>query len=237
MRILQPDISETEMAAINAAVVRWEQRDFRPIPVREVRSWRRAYYGVAALAAFLIVGVIVGVGVFSAPAGEAIVQEEFARSESRPFKAQMSDEPYKAWEVTRSARTDKGIAAETIEERAPGAHQSGRLYLLEKDYDRAILLLQEAAAKPKVSPQALNDLGVAYLERDNAGDLESARKAFDDALVLDKSLSPAVFNMALVYERQHMAPEAILALKRYLDLDPKSGWATEVHEKLEELQK
>lgn len=239
MRILQPDISETEMAAINAAVVQWEQRDLRPISVREVRSWKRTYYGVAAFAALLIVAVIVGVGVFSAPSGEEIVQQEFARSESRPFEARMSDQTYKAWSVTRAPQVDEGIGAleQKIAERDPGAYEKGRIYLAGKKYDKAIPFLQEAADGPKVSPQTLNDLGVAYLQRDNAGDLESAEKAFEEALVQDKTLSAAVFNMALVQERRGMIGEAIQVLKRYLDLDPKSGWAKEVREKLEELQK
>ena len=239
MRVLQPDISETEMAAINAAVVRWEQRDVRPIPVREVRSWKRAYYGVAALAAFLIVAVSVGVGVFSAPAGEEIVQQVYAQGKSRPFEAQMSNLTYKAWEVTRAPQTEQAISplAQEMTERSAGAYENGRFYLVEKDYDTAIRLLERASDDPKVSPTALNDLGVAYLERGNEGDLKRAQKAFKDALALDKTFSPALFNTALLYERREMIPEAIQALKGYLDLDKNSKWAQEVQDKLEELQK
>jgi len=236
MRILQPDISEQEMAAVNAAVVRWEQRDLRAIPSRQVRSWKRVYFALATLAAVLVMGVLVLVGVFSA---QDRIQQVLAASPDRPFEAEMANQPYRPLKQTRGPETDREFAAQAKEmsKQATEAYDIGRWRLLGKEYDSAIEQLQVAANDPGVSSEVLNDLGVAYLLRDEPGDPDRAKQQFDLALQRDPKFLPALFNLGLLYDSTNKLEDAGRVWQQYLDLDSESGWAKEVRRNKEDSKK
>jgi tetratricopeptide (TPR) repeat protein len=107
------------------------------------------------------------------------------------------------------------------------SHQMGRFYLLQKKFSRAIQYLEPASREVGASAAVHNDLGVAYLESGETTNVDKSGSEFRTALRLDPSFAPAVFNLALFYERANRPAEAETQWKRYLELDPGSGWAKE----------
>ena len=68
------------------------------------------------------------------------------------------------------------------------------------------------------------------------GKLEAGQE-FRHALNLDPAFAPAVFNLALFYERTNAAEQAAVQWKRYLQLDPNSDWAREARDRLQGLSR
>jgi tetratricopeptide (TPR) repeat protein len=237
MRVLQPDLNEHEMALVNAAVARWEQRDLRPIPIEIRPARRRLFLAFAALAAVLVAGIIVRFSFFSTPVGEEIVQQLFEAGPGRLFQGQMSGQPYRRRLIqTRGRENDSQMAAlaQAASERTE-AYERGRIALASGDFDKAIPELEAAAKDPDVSSNVLNDLGVAYLERGKSDeDLTAAERHFLTALDRNDKFLPALFNLGLVYDRLGNTEKAIGAWEKYQKLDWESGWAEEVREKLDE---
>lgn len=221
MRVLQPDISPGEHDAVEKAVAQWERRDPRPTPRHAGRSRKRALlYG--AIAALIVVVVLVRGLLLQGPDDLVLaVLENY-----RPFEAQMDRQPYNEPNATRGPDNapNLGILSEELLKRSPDDYELGRWALLGKDYDKAIQFLTAATAEPKV----LNDLGVAYLNRNGSGDLELARQKLEAALRLDDTYRPAIFNLCLLYELQGLTADADRERTRYLKLDQESGWAKEL---------
>jgi len=233
MRILQPDLSEQEMAAVDAAVAHWDQRGLRPIPARPVRSWRRVYFAIAGLAAVVALAVLVGRGAFSSPTA---IQKVFATSSERSFEAQMSNQPYVAYKQTRGPETNLEIVAQAGEmsRQAADAYEKGQLLLFAKQYNSAVEQLTSAANDPGVSSGVLNDLGVAYFQRNEDGDWDKAERQFKLALERDQKFLPAIFNLGLLYDARGETSAASDAWQQYRNLDSESGWAKEVRQKQED---
>jgi tetratricopeptide (TPR) repeat protein len=229
MRLLQPDITPDESGAINKAMARWEQRDFRPIPAQRPRLWRTTYYAFAGVAAVLVVGIALWVG-FGQPIGEEEVQRIF--SQQRRFAAQIANQPYREFNPTRSPQSENFTdIIEDLTKQGATAYRQGRLNLGAGDYDAAVRNLSMAAADRNPPAEVLNDLGVAYFQRDADGDTELAKAQFDAALRKNDKFPPAVFNLALWFEREGDLKGAEPLWRRYLSLDGESGWAEEIKAK------
>lgn len=120
----------------------------------------------------------------------------------------------------------------TIGQQSAGAQQArGIAALIVGDIDRAVRLLEEAAAQSPSNARVLNDLAVAYLVRgrrpNQSEDLSKALATVNRALSADRSVEEAWFNRAYALERLSMSKEARDAWQAYLTIDDRSGWADE----------
>ena len=231
MRLLRSDIDPEEGAELQLAITQWDRGNLTPIrPVRSTGFWKRVSY-IAGIAAVLVLALMFGLPSWQSTA-EDLVQDLLQKT--RPFDAQLSRQPYLARSATRSGENTGSSErlAEEMRSRAADSYQLGRFYLLREDYETAVQFLEKAAAEPNTSSEVHNDLGVGYLQRNQEGDLERARREFENAIAEDNMFRPAVFNLSLLYELNGMTAESEGLWKRYLELDPNSGWSQEVRRKL-----
>ncbi|MBD0372764.1 MAG: CHAT domain-containing protein [Pyrinomonadaceae bacterium] len=127
-------------------------------------------------------------------------------------------------------------------------HALGKLYLSERQFDKAIDQFESALNSAPDDAELHNDLGVALLEggriarqSDSPGkSLEEFAKSlehFNRTLELDKSVLPALFNRALLFQNMSLSSQAVDDWRRYLEKDDKSQWAAEARQNLERLEK
>ncbi|HEX8197784.1 MAG TPA: CHAT domain-containing protein [Pyrinomonadaceae bacterium] len=128
---------------------------------------------------------------------------------------------------------------------AESLHALGTLYLLEKDFDKAIEQLEQAAKLAPGDAKMHADLGAAYLEiakrSSNNGSkrlesLDKSHKHLEEAIKLDPRLLEPRFNRALNLKDLYSAEQARQAWREYLELDPNSKWADEARRNLESLE-
>lgn len=110
------------------------------------------------------------------------------------------------------------------------SHLNGVALLLTGKTAHALSNLEAAAASSN-DPAAWNDLAVALHEAamryGAAEQITQALAAADRALELDPEYAEALFNRALMLQRLGFRVDALIAWKRYLDVDAGSGWAVE----------
>ena len=228
MRLLQPDITPEESGTINKAMARWEERGLRPVPSERPRLWRTTYYALAGIAAVLIVGIALWGGLFNRPVGEDVVQQ-IVSADSRPFAPQVANQPYRSFNPVRSPQESEfEKLIEDMPRRGATAYVQGRLNLVAGNYDKAVANLKTAAGERNPPAEVLNDLGVAYFQRDADGDAALAKEQFEAALNKNGRFLPAIFNLALYFEREGNSAEAEKQRTRYLTLDRDSEWAQEI---------
>ncbi|MBP7831055.1 MAG: tetratricopeptide repeat protein [Kiritimatiellae bacterium] len=93
----------------------------------------------------------------------------------------------------------------------------GRLYLRQREYDKALIILQAAVGNEPDSPALLNDLAVAYFYQNRVA---KAAELLDAALQYDAQFAPAHFNRALCFLLQQNAAATAAQLEHYLALSP-----------------
>jgi Tfp pilus assembly protein PilF len=113
----------------------------------------------------------------------------------------------------------------------------GRFYLVQKDFKRAINYLELAEKEVGARSEIHNDLGVAYLEGSGQAGLQKAAQEFRHALQGNPSFAPAIFNLAVLYERTGSVSEAETQWRRYLQLDSNSAWSVEARTRLQNLSR
>ena len=233
MRLLRSDTDPEEEAEVHLALNQWDRRNTPPLQRPRPRLWRRVGY-IAGIAAVLVLAVMFGLP-SSDSSAEELVQGLLQKT--RPFDAQLARQPYLALTRTRSAENpaSSGRLAEEMKDRSADDYRFGRFYLVQRDYQMAIQFLQKAAAGSRTPSEVHNDLGVGYLMRHGNGDLELAQREFENAIAQDPTFQPAVFNLALLHEFNGMTDEAEQQWKRYLELDPNSGWAEEARSRRKDL--
>lgn len=114
------------------------------------------------------------------------------------------------------------------------------LDLLNEKWDRAISSLDQALILAPGDPRILTDASAAYLERGIRSDrpldlLEALRHAMAAQERAPES-SEALFNMGLALHHLHLRRREAKVWQRYLDLEPRSGWAGEARRWLAEAQ-
>jgi len=231
MRLLRSDTDPEEEPDVSLALTQWDRRNPAPLPRRKPQPfWKRAGY-IAGIAAILVLGVVFVLPLSDSTA-EDLVQDLLQKN--RPFDAQLASQPYLALATTRSAETPvpSERLAEEMTNRSADDYRLGRFYLIQHDYPTAIQLLRKAATGAGTPAEVHNDLGVGYFKRNETGDHELAEQAFKSAIAQDRDFQPAVFNLALLHESNGKTAEAEQQWKRYLELDPNSGWAQEVRARL-----
>jgi len=230
MRVLQPDISPEENAAIDEVVADWDRKAVPPV-AQSTRGWWKQAYAYMAIAAVLVSAFLIGSFLFKASPDE-LIQSVLATF--RPFEARLSGQPYVALTTTRgpSDEPDFELLGKRMTRTSTDAYQLGRFALIAREYDKAIQQLKTAAADQNAPPSVLNDLGVAYLNRNQTGDLDLARKSLEAAIALDSAFRPALFNLAILYDLEGLTADANQQLTRYLALDPDSEWAKELSNRI-----
>jgi tetratricopeptide (TPR) repeat protein len=126
---------------------------------------------------------------------------------------------------------------------AASYHALGRLYLAERNFDKAREQFEKALAKDPNDAQLQSDMAAALMELggQSADDAQKAQyfdqatQYLDRALQLNPSLPEALFNRALVFQRLRLLPQARDAWRKYLEVDSTSPWAKEADRNLREL--
>ena len=185
---------------------------------------------------------------------------------NRPLEARVSGIDYAPFDTLRSGKPEhvndvarkraEYLMLEAFNKRHDGAsyHALGRLFLLQKDVDKAIEYLEQARKADNNNPQIYADLGAAYLEKGKV-ELDSVQsetlgpssgKSVENfgrsleylkhALELDPELLEAFFNRALVHRYQGLYREAEADWRSYLEKDSSSKWAEEARHNLKLLQ-
>jgi len=239
MRMLKEEIDGNEAAAVQSITDRWKKTKLElPRRTGTLPTW---LLGSIAVAAVLILGVLSIRALLDrqAPPKSASDIVQLLLAQHRPFEARLANEPHLPIVRTRGV-DDPGVAygliAGELTKLSADSHQMGRFYLLQKDFVRGIPYLEIAGREVGAGPEVHNDLGVAYLESDESR-LDRASEEFRRALDIDPKFAPAVFNLALFYERTNSADQAALQWKRYLELDSNSEWGKEARTRLQGLSR
>jgi len=236
MRVMDDDLAPDEAAVIDCVEAFGPRRFplFRePLGISEkLQSWFRPGWRLASITAGLMV-VLFGAALafWWTPASQPVLLS----SVERTFEARMADEPWSKFVRTRSqsrSETDRSGPGELARLRANNA-DIGIFYLMSNNFAQAVSFLEAAVKEQPASSQLRNDLGVAYMESGTDGSLQKALGEFEEALRLTPKYGPALFNLALVYERLGQFPEAEQRFRLYLQTDQDSGWAKEVKSKIQ----
>jgi tetratricopeptide (TPR) repeat protein len=241
MRVLNQEMTAEETIAVQMAIAQADRNKSRRDGgiMGNIRQW---LLGVIAVAAILAIGVVSARFLtqrFAEPKSASEIVDLLLTRE-RPFEARMANEQHRAIIRTRGI-DDPGVsyklvAAELVKLSAD-AHQMGRFHLLQKEFVPAIQYLESAEREVGSTAELHNDLGVAYLESGTVEGLDKAYSEFRHALDRDPAFAPAMFNLALFYERTNAAAEASAQWKRYLQTDSKSDWAKEAEARLQGLSR
>jgi len=234
MKILREEVSPEEANAVQTINQQWH-RAKHGLPRRtgmfSSRLIRFVAIAAVLLVAFIAVRILLERQSQPRSASEVV---QLLLAQHRPFESRLANEPHLPIVQTRGG-DDAGIAyglvAGEMTRLSADSHQMGRFYLLQKDFGRSIPYLEIAEREVGAGAAVHNDLGVAYLEGDGSR-LEKAGEEFRHALNLDPAFAPAVFNLALFYERTNSPEPAAVQWKRYLQMDPNSDWAGEARARL-----
>jgi tetratricopeptide (TPR) repeat protein len=159
-------------------------------------------------------------------AGYGPVRQE--RGESGPKGSRMDEPPELLEAETQIAR---GLASHPQD---VGWRQAkARAELFEGHFQLAIGALQQAEAIRPNDVSVKIDLATAYFERagskrdpaEQAADYDLALQSLDNVLSKNPRDLVALFNRAVVYQRQKRYSEAAADWHRYLQLDPSGAWA------------
>ncbi len=241
MRLLDDEISPDETTAIHSVTAEWDKKSKERMP-RRTGTWTSWFLSIAAVAAALVMGLVsvrfIAERMAEPDSASDVVQ--LLLSQQRPFELQMSNQPHLP--IVRTRGTDDpgvsyGLLAGELTRMSADSHQMGRFYLLQKDFKRAIDYLELAEKEVGARAEIHNDLGVAYLEGGGEAQLQKAAQEFRHALQADPSFAPAVFNLAVFYERTGAVPEAESQWQRYLQLDSNSAWSVEARTRLQNLSR
>jgi len=239
MRLINEEITADETAMIESFTAEWEKKGKQRI-ARRSGTWKKWFLSGAAVAASLIMTVVsvrLIMDRLSEPDSASDVVQ-LLLSQKRPFELQMSNEPHLP--ILRTRGTDDpgvsyGLLAGELSRLSADSHQMGRFYLVQKDFKRAIDYLELAEKEVGASAEIHNDLGVAYLEGGGEAGLQKAGQEFRHALQANPSFAPAIFNLAMLYERMGAVSDAEAQWKRYLQVDSNSAWSVEARTELQNL--
>jgi tetratricopeptide (TPR) repeat protein len=239
MRLLnqggQP-VSAAEEAELTLIASTWQRKRLVTNPRS---SFHRLIYPFAGIAAVALFGWFLWWTQAHRSAAPSSAEEvvQLLMEEKRPFEPRLSGQPYKRFERTRGLANRGGVHLDLVakEMKRLGAdnYHWCKFYLLEGDFARALPLLEQAANDAKASASVHNDLGAALLAAGNEANLDRASQQFQRALEKDPGFAPAIFNLALFFERSQDPPRAETEWRRYLRLDAKSGWASEARARLD----
>jgi cytochrome c-type biogenesis protein CcmH/NrfG len=237
MRLLHQEIDPAEELALSSIQRAWTtgQSDRRALTQRtRNRRWTIASGGIAAAVA-LAVGTTYVVDRFGQPrSAEEVIQLLLA--EKRPFEARISGQPYSPYTSTRApgdGGSSYSLLTGQMNQLSASTYEMGKFYLLQKDFGTAIQYLALAEREPGASVNVHNDYGVALLESGTDSNLARAATEFRHALAAKPDYAPAVFNLAILYERTGRTDLAVQQWTKSTQLEPEGDWSKEARSKLE----
>ncbi len=237
MKLLNEEVGAQEAAAVETIAQQWNTSKYKmPRRTGTFPGWLFRCVTIAAALAIAVVGVHIVMDRQAQPksAGEIV---QLLLSQNRPFESRLANEPHLPIIRTRGmedAGVAYGLIAAEMTRLSADSHQMGRFYLLQTEFSRAISYLEIAEREVGAGAAVHNDLGVAYMESDGPR-LEQAGEEFRHAVEKDPLFAPAVFNLALFYERTNTPEKAVAEWKRYIQFDPNSDWGKEALRRLQEL--
>jgi CHAT domain-containing protein/tetratricopeptide (TPR) repeat protein len=146
------------------------------------------------------------------------------------------------------SRPETLLKAETLIADKIGSHPSdpswlqakARADLLEGRYDPAVESLRRAVQLAPNSSGLLIDLGTAYFQRglvaNQPADYGAAYEQLSRALAIQPDDPVALFNRAIVAERQFLYRQALEDWEHYLRVDARSDWANEARQRAESVR-
>lgn len=163
-----------------------------------------------------------------------------------PYSAKRGGEPENVDYRARDLASSLLLGAASDNPNPSTLHALGRLYLTQREFDKAILQFEEALKSSPNDAHLHADLGAALVEqakllRGRGVDGEVAQKLarslehLNTALRRNPSLLEASFNKALCLEELMLTEEARKAWQSYLSLDDQSEWAKEARRHLQDL--
>lgn len=233
-----------------------EQRGLEWKRVLFVPGWKIAVYASLALVAGFWVWHAVG-SQSKLERGEEALQRAYKGQ--RSLEARVTGLPFQPFTITRGTQQElfdyrELDEADVLFRQAVRADQSsqslhalGRLYLVKKEFDKAIDQFKLALESDQNNARLHSDLGAALLEkakanspradeRERALALGESLEELNKALELDDSLLEAYFNRALVRQVMGLKEQAEEGWSDYLKKDSGSPWAEEAKENLRLLQ-
>ncbi|HEX4950353.1 MAG TPA: tetratricopeptide repeat protein [Blastocatellia bacterium] len=165
-----------------------------------------------------------------------------AHRSARPFEARIAGFSHAPYSGTVQVDSHKFKLAESLlqpqleSEKTPAVvYARGKFLLTQQKFDEAIQQFELARQNDPNNPQLCNDLGAAWLEKATAQRTAAeatqwfaqSRRHLEQALQLDRNLSEALFNLALLKSRLGLWDEAEEGWQAYLLHDARSGWAQE----------
>ncbi|MFL6332937.1 MAG: CHAT domain-containing protein [Pyrinomonadaceae bacterium] len=229
-----------------------------------VSFWSRrpawAYAGLAAALLILVAGGLLWPSYsrrLDVERGLLALNEAYRQQ--RPGEARITGLAYAPAAATRGGdsgkfdyaardRAERLLQDAAREQGSPAAlHALGRLYLVERQYDKAIEQLGTALKSAPEDARLHSDLGAALMERGNneppgapdsasLTDFASSLEHLNRALEIDASLPDALFNRALLYQSMKLPRQAADDWRHYLEVDIDSPWAAEVRRNLKLLE-
>jgi tetratricopeptide (TPR) repeat protein len=160
--------------------------------------------------------------------------------QQRGAQSSRMDEPPELLEA--ESQIARGLASHPQD--AGWLQAKARTGLLEGNYQAAIEGLQRAEALRPQDDSLKIDLATAYFGRaetkrnpaDQTADYDLALRALNDVLARNPKDLVALFNRAMVYQRQKKYPEGLADWQRYLQFDPEGEWAGEARRHVEALR-
>lgn len=250
------DAERRQIAGLKSARPEWQLRlagrisgSLRPSP--ELRdSWWQRWLSVPRFAAAGVAIALVAAAAWWALAGRGTpgaANQLLARAytDQRTLELRISGAAYAPLRVQRGpaesfvARPSALLKAEALIASQMASHPddpawlqaAGRADLLEGKYDAAVESLQRALELRPDSAELLLDLGTAHFQRaqseDRQEDYGAAFEYLSKALTLEPGNTTALFNRAIVSERQFLYRQALEDWEHYLKLDSTSQWAEE----------
>lgn len=231
---------------------------------RFASAWlRRLFFPRWRAVAFAALILVAGVGLwrvyfYSPPSERALLALREAYAGGRPLETRITGFTYAPFQETRrgeaassDTRARDRSAALIHDEADPAGHPSpaalhnlGRLYLAQKEFDKALSAFDDALKAAPDDATLHADAGAALFEKgklerlkDQSGRSEAtlaqSLTRLNRALELNGSLLEARFNRALLYTTLRLTPQAAEDWRTYLAQDPGSAWAQEARKHLE----
>ncbi len=217
-----------------------------PVPIPFPKPIHRVWFALAA--ALLLTLSTWGVWRFTHPDPADLLAKAY--TEARPFEFRLPDAGYS---LPRIQRGGNSTAALPLLEALPILRRqlqanptdpatqalSARGALLERNYEAAIQLLNDAHQALPDDLEILADLAVALAARGQQERRTSDYgQAMDDLLQIlrrDPKHQRTLFNLALVQEELALMEEAAATWRQFLALDPPAGWKAEARRHLDQV--
>lgn len=210
---------------------------------------------IPIVAAVLIIFGIVALVIFYLSEDRITASLNKAYLLKRPFESRITSLNYAPADNLRGKTDEKvntvsrdlaaKLSLESVEksETSKNLHNLGRVYLAEREFDKAIFQLNRAKNLDSQNARVLSDLGTALFEKSKniPQNLDGksfllvgeALEEFEKALEINPNLPEAQFNKAICLQSRQMRREAQEAWRNYLKLDSDSKWADEARRNLQ----